>query len=328
MADRFSVAQKVLVGVEPTPGATTVANKRLLAMGFSPSVNAEVDKFVPMGAKFPTVEAEGREWASSAMSGRPTFTEIIYPLSMILQGSTPTIGTPTVGSNTWTFTPNPDAPDPIKTLRTERGDSTGAERAIYTLLTEFNLNVTRQAAEIAGQTLAQALETGVTLVASPTSMALVPILAKQFSFYLDNTSIGLGVTKYTRVLRVNFAIGNRFGPVWVVDAAQPSFAAHAELLPNFRIELRLGADVAGLGLLTKLRSGSTIFGRLEAIGPVIGATVTPYSMMVNSAFKVANMANMGDTDGIYGVDLTLDVVFDGAYGKACEVVVVNDVAAL
>lgn len=325
MADRFSVAQRTQVGVEVTPGTAVAANRRLRAMGFGPSVNVDVSEFVPPGMKFATLEVEGREWASAPMSGRPTYTELIYPLAMITHYATPVTA---AGVTTWTFQMDPDLPDPIKTLTIERGDSVIAERSTYGLLTELNLNVTRQVAEMSGQVLSRALEIGATLTGSPTSVPLVPIMAKQFSFFIDATSVGLGTTRLTRVLRVNFGIGNRFGPIWTVDASQPSFAAHAELLPNIRLETRLGADTVGMGFLTHLRAGDQLFGELLAEGPDIGVTSTPYSFKLDAALQVMNVANMGDSDGIYGVDVTFKVVFDNTWNKACVLEVVNDVTAL
>lgn len=329
MADRSSVAQKVQVRVEVTPGTDPggAGSKQLLALSFAPNVNANFDKFTPQGLKYPTVEVLNQEWSSSPVTGSPTYTEIVYPLSMILGAPVITADTPVVGATQWVWSPSSSAADVPLTLTVERGDAVQAEKVSYGLLTEFSLNLTRQAAEISGQMIARQLQTGITLNPVTASLALVPITSNQVGIFLDTTSGALGTTRYTRVLRFNWAIGNRFGPIWPLDDTLPSYAAHVELMPNARIEATLEADAVGMALLTKARAGDTAFCRAKCTGPIITGS-TPYLLQIDSAVKVAALGGIGDQDGIYKVDVTLDLVHDATWTKATTVKVVNNVTAL
>lgn len=331
MTDRSSIAKKVQVRVESTPGTDpATGTKQLLALSFDPVPNTNFARFRPNGSKFPTVEVLNQEWSSSPVGGIPTYTEIVYPLSMILGTATITPSTPVAGVTQWVWAPSSSLPDTPKTLTIERGDSVQAEKVSYSLLTEFGINITRQSNEISGQLIARQLQTGITLDASVTTVPLVPITSNQVSIYLDTTSAGMAggsPTKLTRVLRFNWAIGGRFGPIWPLDSSLASFAAHVETEPSARIEATLEADAVGMGLLTTARAGTTQFAMARMVGPIITGS-TPYKLDIQSAVKVAAVGGIGDQDGIYKVDVTWDLVHDATWGKATSVTLHTDVTAL
>jgi hypothetical protein len=148
----------------------------------------------------------------------------------------------------------------------ERGSSVAAEKWTYGLFSSIGLAFNRRTADLTGAMLGQAMQSGITLTATPTAIPLIPISPKDFSVYADTTSAGLGTTKLTRVLNGNFAFGaHKYNPLWVVDQAQTSFVSVVENTPRTRrsrdaVRSRL---VTGMGFLANVRAGDTRFVRIQ-----------------------------------------------------------------
>lgn len=327
MPERAAVFEGIQIGVETTPGTSVAANKKLTALSIEPSPNAEIAQFAPMGSKHNTITALGKEWVLAALAGKPTFTEIVYPLSSVI--TTPVITTPGGGttSRDWTFTPAGSAADTPKTFTVEAGSSLRAHKFTHGMVDEFTLAFNRGEVDLSGSLFGQALTDGITLTASPTTIALTPVLAKQFSVYVDATAGGLGTTKLLRVIDGEFKIGSRFGQVWPVDAAQASFAAYVEIKPEVTLRLSLAADAAGMAYLTNMRNATRSFIRVEAIGAVIEAAIT-YKLRIDMAGEVINAGGFKVSDGLYVVDWTWSAMEDSGWGKAYQVVVTNTLTAL
>lgn len=329
MPERSTISQNVQVGVETTSGTAVAATKRLTSLTIRPGVQADVKTFRPQGTKFATVTALGKESSAAAIEGQPVYDELVYPLSGLLGAAVITTpdgaGAPT--GRLWTFSPSSTAEDTPKTFTVEVGSSVRAHRIAYGLVTDLTIGGNRDELSVGGSMIGQALQDGITLTAGPTDLPLVPILPSQVSVYLDTTSGGLGGTKLTRVLSWEWAVGSKYAPLWVVDAAVPSFAAHLESEPSAAAQLTVEADAAGMALLTLLRSGATRFLRIEAIGATIGAAVT-YRLRIDQAVKVSAVADFTDEDGVYAIQFTLAAVHDGTWGKAMQVSLQNTTAAL
>jgi hypothetical protein len=150
------------------------------------------------------------------------------------------------------------------------------------------------------------------------------------SVYLDTTSAGLGTTKLTRVLSAEVSIGSRFDPVWVLDAANPSFVAHIEAEPDVTLDLTVEADAAGMALLTALRDGTTRFIRIRCVGAQIEAVTPTYfhEMYFDMAVKVADTGGFSDEDGVYAIEFNFVAVHDATWGKAYEATLFNTMTAL
>lgn len=329
MAERSSLNQIIQLGVEVTPGTAVAATKKLQSIGFEPSPSVEMDQFRPAGQKFRALTTLGKEWTEFGITGRGSFTEIIYLLSSCV--NTGVVTTPAGGttSRKWVFTPSSSADDTPKTYTTEHGSSVRADRAAYTLVTEMGMSFSRDAIEVSGSAIGKALEDNVVLTpaGSVTAVPLVPIVPTQVTVYLDTTSAGLGTTKLTRAISADFNLGSRFGPVWVLDAANPSFVNHIETEPDLTCNLLLQADSQGMGLLAQLRDGSTRFLRIEAVGTNIEATIN-YKFTLDMAVKVADTGGFSDADGVYAVEFNFVGVHDSTWGKAVEFSVINTLTAL
>lgn len=327
MAERSSLNQNIQIGVEATPGTAVVATKRLQSIGIEPSVSVETSQFRPIGSKFNALSTLGKEWVEAAVTGRGTYTEIIYPLSSVI--STAVTSSPVAGATKWSFSPNTRDDDNPKTFTVEHGSAVRADRFTYGIVTEFGMSFSRDAIEVTGSMMGRAIQDGVTMTAAGvTSPPLVPILPTQVTCYLDNTAAGLGTTKLTRMISGEFSLGSRFGPVWVLDAANPSFVNHIETEPDLSCTLTLQADTQGMALLQTLREGQTKFLRIEAIGANIGATAEPYRFTLDLAIKISDTGGFSDADGVYAIEFSGLGVHDGTWGKALEINVVNELTAL
>lgn len=327
MAERQWINQVCQIGVEATAGTAVAANKRLSALSLLPNVKANVQRFRPQGYKYPTVTALGKEWTEAPLSGVPTYTEIVYPLSSVL--GTAVIDTPVGGtaSRTWTFTPSTTVDDAPKTFTIEMGSAVRAHRITYGIVDNFILNFDRDDTSLSGSVLGRRIEDGITLTPTPTEVALVPAIGAQFSVYMDSTSGGLGTTKLLRVLNGSFKIQNRFGPLWVVDAAQASWVTHLELEPTLEFEMTVEADAAGMGLLSNMRAGDTRFFRIAAAGPIIEGALS-YQIIIDFAGKVGEINDFSDEEGVYAIKYVIAGVHDGTWGKSMQVIVQNNLTAL
>lgn len=397
MAERTSIAQVVQVGVESTAGTEVACRKLLTALSIEPSASVEVDQFRPMGQKYKTFTAIGKDWTTASLGGRLTYTEIIYPLSSVIDVATVSTPGGATDSRDWTFESSTLGEDAPKTFSVQQGSSVRAHKFNYGLVTELSFTFNRTSVELSGQMIGRLLTDGITMTAARTvtdgattntdatltsatasftaadvgalvegtgipagtrilsytnsttvemtanatatasgvtvvigrieSVELVPVLGKQVSVYLDDTSGGLGGTKLTRCLQATWSIGNRYAPLWVVDAAQTSWVTHVEVEPDLTVNLQVEADAQGMGLLTALRAGDRKFLRIQAVGDEIETSYN-YTFTVDTAVEVTEVGNFSDQGGVYGVEFTMVGIYDTTWGKAFSIVVRNDLTAL
>lgn len=323
MAERSTLNQNVQIGVETTPGTAVAATKRLQSIGIEPSISVDKSNFRPIGSKFNALSVLGKEWSEASISGRATYTELQYIFSSVI--NTGVVTAPVAGTSQWVFTPSTRADDAPKTFTVEHGSGVRADRFTYGLITEVSLSFSRDSIEVSGSMMGRAIEDGITMTSTGvTSPNLIPVNPTQVSVYLDDSAASLGTTKLTRMISGEFSLGSRFGPVWVLDAANPSFVNHIETEPDLTATMTLQADAFGMGLLNTLRDGSTKFLRIEAIGGIIGATTEKYRLTIDLAGKISDTGGFSDQDGVYAIEFSLIGVHDAVWGKAVQVTLVND----
>lgn len=324
MAERSTIYQSTQIGVEVTPGTAVAANKRLLSVGFGMSPNPEVQKFRPSGYKYPTLAAEQREWTELSIDGGLTYTEIVYLLAGILKKVTPTGTT----AKTWVFDPSSTAADAIATYTIEQGDSTRARKAALGLVSELSLSFSRSEITVGGSMLAGQMQDNITLTASPTEIALVPVLGTEVSIYLANSAAALaGASALLRPISVEWSLSNRFGPAWYLNQ-QLGFNAYVELEPSLTVSLQLASDAEGMALLTAMRAGSTQYLRIEAVGPQIGAGPDTYKLTLDTAVKVMDIGDFSDVEGVEAIQWEFEGFHATDLGGAVKATVINELAAL
>ena len=347
---RSTVAQRVQIGLEAMPGTVVPANKSLGSLGFELSPSVESNTFRPTGMKYPTIVNPNREWAEGDLTGTPTYDEVVYPLSSIMDAATVTQimdgATPT-DAYRWVFSPASQGADDPQTFTVQRGDTTQAEQMAHVLVTDFNLDFSRDESALGGTAIAQRIDKDATLTggATPVVADLVPIQPGEVCIYLADTHAALDAGDGTsdpanrqgKVLHANPSMGGRFNPVWYLNCVLDSFATFVETPePDFGVDYLVEADENGMAFLDQFRAGQTKFLRIEAEGPVIASTAdfpgltedVRYLFRWDFAVKVEEPGDLSDEDGVYAINPTLTVVHDATWGKATEVTVVNTVAAL
>lgn len=328
MAERTTITQVVQLGVEATPGTSVPANRKLNALSVELQPAAAIKLFRPSGGKYPTIQALGKEWTEGKYEGQPTYTEVVYILSSLLQAVTPVQITPPSGlAYRWTFTPAQSSEDAIRTYTIEQGSSVRAHRVSYGLVNSLSFKFDRNETGYSGDILARALVDNITLTASPTEIELVPILPTHITVFIDDTATNIGTTAYTRIVSGEFSVSNRYAPIWPVQASQADWPVHIETEPEVKLSLTMEANVAGMGLLAAMRQGSKRFIRVEAVGGTI-ETSTNYLFRIDLCGLVDDVLKFEDADGLYAVTWSFRGTYDSGWGRAYEVTVQNKLSAL
>lgn len=337
MAERSSLTQVVQIAPESTAGtAVTTGFKQMRSLSIEPSPSVEMDQFRPAGQKYKSFTVLGKEWVTASMSGRATFTEIVYALSSVIDA--PTITTPASATlaRSWVFESDENNDDAPKTFTVRHGSSLIADEFTYGLVNEFGFNFTRSSIEVSGSMMGKALDTsGVSLASGGdlTSLALIPVIPTQVSIYLDDSAANLGDTKLTRVLSAEWSLGSRFSPVWPIDASlEATFAAIIESEPDLTCSLSMEADSNGVALLSAMRTSTRKFLRIEAIGAEIDAAGTApnknYRLTIDTAVEIVDTPGFSDNDGVYTIDWNFVGVVDETWTKAFSIEVINKLTAL
>lgn len=318
MAERTSITQIVQIGPEVTPGTAVAATKKLSSVAINLSPDGNVNTYKASGNKFPSIAALGKEWTGGDLEGAPTYTELMYLLSMIL-GLPTTSGTGPY-THVWDIKTS-DVQEP-KSFTVEYGSSMRAHRSAGLVLPELSMEINREEASLGGSVLAKAIEDAFTLTPALSAIALRPMLPNHFSIYSDATQAGLGTTKLLRALNAEFTLGDRFSALWPINAAETSYATTYEGEPSSELTLTMEADAAGMAYLPVLRNGETRYIRIEAIGS------GDDEFRMDLACKVADMYDFSDEDGIYAVEWSFGLFADPVWGKVGEITLVNDIAAI
>lgn len=331
MAERTSITQIVQIGVEATAGTAVAATKKLQSVGFELSPDGDVNTFRAAGSKFPAIASLGKEFAGGDISGQPTYTELVYPLSSLLGDAT--ISTP-VGATTardWDWDIKSSAAQEGKSLTVERGSAVRAERVAGAIVPEFGIDYSRDELSLSGSLLAMAFEDGITLTnleATPSALlALIPVLPKEVDVYLDTLHTALGTTKLLRCLTASWSVGDRFGALWPLNSSLPSYATTFETEPSSEVNLTMEADASGMALLPVMRAGSTRFLRIAATGGLIEAGFS-YELVVDLACKVTDVPDYSDEDGVWAVGWNMGLFADPNWGKAGHIRLRTSLSAL
>ncbi len=325
MVDRARVVEQVQIGLEATPGTGVAASRTMRSFQVMMHSPGQADLYRPDGHKFAVVAEVNQEWTSFDLSGKPTYTEICWPLAMLYGNPAPTVaGT----VNTRVYTMADTALLAPKTATIEKGGSVRAQKITYGLVTDLGFTITRsQGLQMSGSGIGHLFTDGITKTAAPTDVPLIPIIGKQFDLYIDATGAALGTTKMLRAFNIAPSIGGVFGPIWPINSANASFGAHVDLAPSSGLKLTLEADAAGMAYLAQFRAGTTVFVRAEAIGPVFTGATT-YKFTYDAALKIKSMSPDEDEAGVTTVSWETEFTQDSTWGKAHEITVVNDVATV
>lgn len=168
MPERSSVLQRTQIGPEVTPGTAVPATKRLGATSITIQPEGNINRFGPVGSKFDTIAAIGKEWSSLGIEGYGSYPDLSYLLAGLIRNVTPAQQGGSA-AYLWTFTPQAAAEDTVKTFTVEQG-STGAgsraTRAPYGLINGLKIAWSREGVQVTGDGMAQRIQDDVALSTS------------------------------------------------------------------------------------------------------------------------------------------------------------------
>jgi len=327
MTDRATLNQVTQIGMETTPGTAVAATRRLPALSITPGIQTAINSFKPVGGKFNTVGALGKEWVEASYEGPLCYNHLTYLLNSLLTTDAPAQQGATAAYK-WEFVPAQNAMDDPVTFTVEQGSDVRAGKFTYGLVNGFTLEIDREAANVSGSMIGQAYQDNITMTASGvTDVPVQPVQPTEIDVYLDSTAAGVGSTKLTRALSLSIEMADRYAPVWTLNSAVDGFVAHVETAPTATVTLLVEADEQGMGLLTAMRAGSKRFLRLKATGPVIADTYA-YSLTWDMGVLVREVGEFSDEDGVYAIEWTFDIAYDATWQKAMTVALVNTISAL
>jgi len=325
MSERAEIFETIQIGVEVTPGVAVAANRKLASLGITAAPRLTSSRFRPRGRKFDTLVVPGRRDTAGNVEGRGTYNELQYPMSSIAGAATITTPSGATVAREWLFEINPQGPDVPTTYTTEIGSSVRASRVAGGLFSGLSMNFGTEEITLGGDFMGRRWEDDVTMTASPTEIDLVPIDPNDVSIYVDDSYAALGTTLQERLFAAQWAVTGKYGPIWVINAANPSWASTVELAADATLGMTYAADDEGMAPLVAFENGDTVWVRIEAVGPDIEAS-QPYLFRADFAAK-AEEISFDNQDGIVGAAWTFRLV-DNTDLAGVQVLLRNERAAL
>lgn len=332
MADRMLVSETQQIGIEATAGTAVVPTKQFGGLSIELETAIEFDEFKPSGQLVQSIVAPRQEWSTGSLSGYPTYTEIVYPLSNLLGAAAITTPSGATLARRWLWEPDESTPWTPKTWTLRRGVTGGtAEEAAYVLLSGLMMSFSRTAApEISGDLFARRLDYAASMATTGvTSPTLVPILATQVDVYMDATSAGLGGTQLLRDFSFEWSISDMFDTIWPLNSSLTSFAAHSVQAPTVEAKLTMGNDSAGIAPVTNMRAGTTVWVRCRATGATSSIeSGQAYRLTFDMPLKVVDAPTRSDENGLSTLEWTFRNVYDATWAKWVSIELITDLTAL
>lgn len=168
--ERASVRQRTQLGPEVTPGTAVAATKRLGATTIQIQPAGNINRFAPIGEKFDTLTAIGKEWTGLRINGEGSYRDLAYLLAGLVRDTAP-VQQGGTSAYLWTFTPRSSQEDIVQTYTVEQGEVAAggrASRAAYGLIGALTLDWGRERVSTSGEGVAQREEDDVPLSTSAT----------------------------------------------------------------------------------------------------------------------------------------------------------------
>lgn len=328
----------VQIAPETTPGTPVAATKRLGSISLSLAQDADVAFQGPTGYLFDTTSNVNRESASGDVSGLPNYAELQYPFSSLMGAAVITTPADGVLTRDWTFNILHNRQGTIKTFTIEQGDVDAgtAERAAYCFFNSLGLTFSRDGGnEVSGSIMGQIINYGFTLTDPTTVNGLpqVPIQSDEVNVYLDLDKDDIGVTQWVDAFSVGFNIEGRWNVGYPLNRSKSSFDRHFATKPEPTMTFQVSNNAAGRDLIDYFRERTTMFVRIDALGPLIesvGAGPTDYHYMfqLDMAVQLAAAFSPGDINGMATLDWTGRIVYDASWNKALTCKLRNTSTAL
>lgn len=329
MADNPNIFQNLQLGAETTPGTAVAAGKLLQDMKIMADMDGGIDRFVPSGRRFATVQQYNREFGTAKVEGKAGYNTLTWAFQSLIKKVTPTRNIPSTGlSYKYVWNPTPNNLDTYQTYTIESGNAVRAEKYPFGVFNGIELTGNRSEVSLSGDMIMQRMIDGITLTSTPTAVAPILLLPQQGNVYIADTQAGLdGATALNRVFEWKWSYGDVYGQVWPVKSAASSWDGLVAQEPKATLELDAQWDSESFAWVDSMRAGALKFVRIEYIGDMI-ETVYPYKMTIDCCVGVNAQPKKGDTDGVMTRKWTFDLMEDTTWGKVTEVTLQGIVSAV
>lgn len=315
---RATVNQQVQVGVESVYGTAVAASKLLTAFTWTLGLKPTTKQFRGTGRQYPSASALLTEYSAGKLSGPADFAQCVYPLSSVFGGAIIAAHSPSLTAFDFKFAP------PLvgsyaanaKSYTTQMGDASDAEQYAGLVATGFGYSFGRkQEVTFDADLMALSFTEGISLTASPTEIAQLPMTGAQFNIYLDTTAAGIGTTLLTDPMKVDFKASGYYDPYWPINRANASYTSLLDKEKKNELKITLQANTAGIAVKSNyLETGTRAYVRVDGMGPVIDAGHSVNAEMKHDMVVfVSEMAEFEDQDGVYSVTYTMQVAEDTAW---------------
>ena len=313
------------IGAETTPGTEVDADVRISGTQVTMRPQVQTTQYRPSGYRWETVSALNKDWAQMTLSGPVTYTEACYWLESGFKVATPS------GSADYTrvYDMSTTAANTTQTYTIEGGDSNRAQLFTGGQVDSIGMRFTRDGVEWVNTTMfAQELQDGITLTSSPTAVALIPVLPTQVSVKMAAAQSGLtAASALTDWINAEWSVQNIMAPYWSLNA-DSSYSDRVAQVPNGSVTFLAPVNSAGMGELSNIRTGTTRFMRIQAVGATIGAGPATYAITCDLALKITGITELRDEGGVFAVQYSAKITHDTTWGKGISVTVVNELATL
>lgn len=337
--ERSTATSIVQIAPEATPGTPVPATKRLSSMSIALASDADVAFQGPTGYLFDTTSVVNREWATSDLSGLPAYSEIQYPLSSLMGVGVISTPATAVLSRDWVFNIIHNRQGTIKTYSIEQGDVDAgtAERAAYCFFNALDMTFSRDGGtDMGGSMMGQIVDYGFSLTDPTTVVGLpqVPIQPNETNVYLDIDSADIGTTQWVDAFTIGWSIGDRWNVGYPLNRSKPSFDRHYATKPDPTMTFSVANNVAGRELINYFRQRTTMFIRIDCLGPVIETIGTGpgvdfnYMYQQDMAVQLSAAFSPADINGLATLDWTGRIVYDATWNKALTAKIRNTQTAL
>lgn len=166
----------------------------------------------------------------------------------------------------------------------------------------------------------------ITTLGGYTEHKCVPVLPGHNTNYYATTLAGLAAGKLSKAVTGNVAVGGRYDVVTWLDAANPEFSEHGETAMTLVGKIMVNADSGAAAIRADVNRATAKYLRLEFEGGIV-AGATKYRLTIDMAVKVRQAGQLSNQGVVYAQEFEFGSVFDPAWGRAAQIVLVNDVAS-
>jgi hypothetical protein len=232
---------------------------------------------------------------------------------------------PTISSTRrWQWQPLQNAPDSPVTYTQEQGSSSAGAQAAFALVNGMTMTFTKDEASIKGDYFTRTITDNFTLTTGVADVPAVPVDPASTSIYVGDSL--LTMTRLTKCLKLELNLGDKYDPIMTINDAVTSLADYVEKAVDATFKFTVELDSTAFTLLSRMRSATTQFIRVESLGPVIENNIrSRVQMTFPVKFLDAPRDNM---DGVFTTEFNATLVYDPTLVGAYQIIVDNAISSL